>query len=206
MALHSQGPSPALLSDSRFTAPFSGLTPASLTIPASDATNSPPASQAETSAKPQAPPAPGPTLKPSVLFGMLSSPPANPSALAAPAVSSARPMFKPIFVAPPKSGKEGPVPCSHSQVTTEASSSSAHTPATSSLPSLSVLFLAAQGYLHLCPCQLLPPSVRQLLQALARIPLCSLARPVSVSPQQRLGGPPPAQPQTLPGSLSLALV
>ncbi|KAI5213313.1 hypothetical protein MUG91_G269n1, partial [Manis pentadactyla] len=29
---------------------------------------------------------------------------------------------------------------------------------------------------------------------------------VSASPQQRLGGPPPAQPQTLPRSLSLALV
>ncbi|KAI5180818.1 hypothetical protein MUG91_G366n1, partial [Manis pentadactyla] len=101
---------------------------------ASDATKSPPASQAETSAKPQAPPAPGPSLKPSVLFGMLNRPPANPSASAAHAVSSAHPMFKPIFVAPPKSGKEGPVPSSRSQVTTEASSSSAHTPTTSRLP------------------------------------------------------------------------
>ncbi|KAI5225184.1 hypothetical protein MUG91_G240n14 [Manis pentadactyla] len=51
-----------------------------------------------------------------------------------PAVSSARPMFKPIFVAPPKNRKEGPVPSSRSQVTTEASSSSAHTPTTSRLP------------------------------------------------------------------------
>ncbi|XP_057344000.1 LOW QUALITY PROTEIN: nuclear envelope pore membrane protein POM 121-like, partial [Manis pentadactyla] len=127
-------------SDSRYTAPFSGLTPASPAIPASDATNSPPASQAETSAKPQAPPAAAPTLKPSVLFGTLSRPPANPSASAAPAVSSARPTFKPIFVAPSKSGKEGPVPSSHSQVTTEASSSSAHTPTTSSLPTFSPVF------------------------------------------------------------------
>ncbi|KAI5234923.1 hypothetical protein MUG91_G221n1 [Manis pentadactyla] len=101
---------------------------------ASDATKSPPASQAETSAKPQAPPAPGPSLKPSVLFGTLNRPPANLSASAAHAVSSAHPMFKPIFVAPPKSGKEGPVPSSRSQVTMEASSSSAHTPTTSRLP------------------------------------------------------------------------
>nr|XP_036858486.1 nuclear envelope pore membrane protein POM 121C isoform X2 [Manis javanica] len=127
-------PLPGLSSDSRSTATFSGLTPASPTIPAIDATKSPPAPQAETSSKPQSPPAPGPTLQPSVLFGTLSSPPANPSASAAPAVSSAPAMFKPIFAAPPKSGNEGPVPSSPSHVTTVASSSSAPTPTTSSLP------------------------------------------------------------------------
>ncbi|KAK2509859.1 hypothetical protein MC885_007241 [Smutsia gigantea] len=127
------GPVPGSSSDSRSTTTFSGLTPASPAIPDTDTTKSPPAPQAETSANLQALPAPGPTLKPSVLFGTLSSPPANPSASAPPAVSSC-PMFKPIFVAPPKSGNEGPVPSSPSHVTTAASSSSAPTPTTSSLP------------------------------------------------------------------------
>ncbi|XP_057343993.1 LOW QUALITY PROTEIN: putative nuclear envelope pore membrane protein POM 121B [Manis pentadactyla] len=127
-------------SDSRSTETFSGLTPASPAIPACDATKSPLASQAETSAKPQAPPAPGPTLKPSVPFRTPSSPPANPSASAALAVSSAHPMFKPIFVAPPRSGNEGPVPFSRSHVATVASSSSVPTPTTSSLPTFSPVF------------------------------------------------------------------
>ncbi|XP_057343989.1 LOW QUALITY PROTEIN: nuclear envelope pore membrane protein POM 121C-like [Manis pentadactyla] len=127
-------------SDSRSTETFSGLTPASPAIPACDATKSPLASQAETSAKPQATPAPGPTLKPSAPLRTPSSPPANPSASAALAVSSAHPMFKPIFVAPPRSGNEGPVPFSRSHVATVASSSSVPTPTTSSLPTFSPVF------------------------------------------------------------------
>ncbi|ELK06866.1 nuclear envelope pore membrane protein POM 121C [Pteropus alecto] len=112
-------------SDSKSTVTFLGLTPASSTIPVSDTTKSPLAPQAETSAKSQALSAPSPTPKQSILLGMLSTPPANPSASAAPAVSSASPTFKPIFVDPPKSENESPLPSSPSKVTTTASSSSA---------------------------------------------------------------------------------
>nr|KAF6441915.1 hypothetical protein HJG63_015646 [Rousettus aegyptiacus] len=118
-------PLPGTSSDSKSTVTFLGLTPASSTIPVSDTTKSPLAPQAETSAKSQAPSAPSPTPKQSILLGILSTPPTNPSASAAPAVSSASPIFKPIFVDPPKSENEGPLPSSPSKVTTTASSSSA---------------------------------------------------------------------------------
>ncbi|EPY83952.1 huntingtin interacting protein 1 [Camelus ferus] len=95
------------------------------TGPVTDTAKSPPAPQAETSAKSPAPSAPSPTPKQSILFGMLNTPPADPPVSAAPAVSSASPMFKPIFAAPPKSENEGPLPSSPSKVTTTASSSSA---------------------------------------------------------------------------------
>ncbi|XP_006181004.2 nuclear envelope pore membrane protein POM 121C [Camelus ferus] len=119
------GPLPGTSSDSTSTATFSGLTPASSTGPVTDTAKSPPAPQAETSAKSPAPSAPSPTPKQSILFGMLNTPPADPPVSAAPAVSSASPMFKPIFAAPPKSENEGPLPSSPSKVTTTASSSSA---------------------------------------------------------------------------------
>ncbi|KAM9583690.1 nuclear envelope pore membrane protein POM 121 [Trichechus inunguis] len=108
-------------SDSKSTATFPELIPYS-TVPVADIIKSPPTLQAETSAKSQAPSAPSSTPKPSILFGMLSSPTSNPSA--ASDVSSESPMFKPIFGAPPKSESEGPLPANPS-VTTAASSSSA---------------------------------------------------------------------------------
>ncbi|XP_057604077.1 nuclear envelope pore membrane protein POM 121C [Hippopotamus amphibius kiboko] len=128
------GPLPGTSSDSRSTTTFLGLTPASSPGPVTDTTRSPPAPQAETSAKSQAPSAPSPSPQQSILFGMLSTPPANPPASAAPAVSSASPMFKPVFVAPPKSENEGPLPSSPSKVTAAASSSSALPTTTSSPP------------------------------------------------------------------------
>ncbi|KAM4814143.1 nuclear envelope pore membrane protein POM 121C [Urocitellus parryii] len=137
------GPLPGTSSDSKSTATFLGLVPASSTAPVVD-TKSPPALQIDTSAKAPGPPTPSPTSKQSGLFGMLSSmpsapSPAAPAALAAPAApatpaapaspatpaalatSSASPMFKPIFMTPPKSESEGP---SVTSVTAAAVSSS----------------------------------------------------------------------------------
>uniref|UniRef100_A0A667IM65 POM121 transmembrane nucleoporin C n=1 Tax=Lynx canadensis TaxID=61383 RepID=A0A667IM65_LYNCA len=122
------GPLPGTSSDSKSTAAFLGLTPAASPIPATDPTKSPPAPQAETSA-------PSPTPKQSLLLGMLSTPPADPPTSTAPAVSSASPMFKPIFLAPPKSENEGPLPSSPSKVTTATPSGSA-LPAPASSPKL----------------------------------------------------------------------
>ncbi|XP_049495159.1 nuclear envelope pore membrane protein POM 121C-like isoform X2 [Panthera uncia] len=122
------GPLPGTSSDSKSTAAFLGLTPAASPIPATDPTKSPPAPQAETSA-------PSPTPKQSLLLGMLSTPPADPPTSAAPAVSSASPMFKPIFLAPPKSENEGPLPSSPPKVTTVTPSGSA-LPAPASSPKL----------------------------------------------------------------------
>ncbi|XP_028382056.2 LOW QUALITY PROTEIN: nuclear envelope pore membrane protein POM 121C [Phyllostomus discolor] len=127
-------PFPGTTSDSKPTVTFLGLTPASSTIPVTDTTKSPLSPQTETSAPSQAPSAPSPTPKQSILFGMLSTPPANLSASTAPAVSSASPMFKPIFAVPPKSENEGPLPSSSSKVTTAASSSSALSTSTSTSP------------------------------------------------------------------------
>uniref|UniRef100_A0A8C9M7N9 Nuclear envelope pore membrane protein POM 121C n=1 Tax=Panthera tigris altaica TaxID=74533 RepID=A0A8C9M7N9_PANTA len=107
---------------------FLGLPPPPPPPPATDPTKSPPAPQAETSA-------PSPTPKQSLLLGMLSTPPADPPTSAAPAVSSASPMFKPIFLAPPKSENEGPLPSSPPKVTTVTPSGSA-LPAPASSPKL----------------------------------------------------------------------
>ncbi|XP_066130624.1 nuclear envelope pore membrane protein POM 121C [Saccopteryx bilineata] len=133
-------PLPSTSSDSKSTVTFLGLTPTSSMIPVTD-TKSLLSSQAETSATSQALPAPSPIPKQSILFGMLSTPPANPSASAAPAVTSASPVFKPIFETPPKSENEGPVPCSPSKATTAASSSSTlPTPASTSPPTFKPVF------------------------------------------------------------------
>ncbi|XP_072608991.1 nuclear envelope pore membrane protein POM 121C [Vulpes vulpes] len=126
------GALPDASSDSKSTATFSGLTPAASLMPATDTTKSPLAPQAETSAKPAAPPTPSPSPKQSLLLGMLSTPPADPPASTPPTVSSASPMFKPIFMAPPKSENEGPLPSSPSKVTTTTPSSSALLAPTSS--------------------------------------------------------------------------
>ncbi|XP_015446366.1 nuclear envelope pore membrane protein POM 121C-like [Pteropus alecto] len=127
-------PLPGTSSDTKSAVTFLGSTPASSGIPVTDTTKSLLVPQAETSAKSQALSAPLPTPKQGVLFGMLRTPPANPSAAAAPAVSSAPSMFKPIFMVPPKNNNEGPLLASPSKVTTSTSSSSA-LPSTNS-PSL----------------------------------------------------------------------
>ncbi|XP_008046654.1 nuclear envelope pore membrane protein POM 121 [Carlito syrichta] len=116
------GPLPATSPDSKPAATCLGLSPASSVIPVTD-TKSPPTLQAETSAKPQAPSTPSPTPKHNFLFGMPNTSASNPASLAAPAVSSASPMFKPIFKTPPKRENEDPMPSSPS-VTATASSSS----------------------------------------------------------------------------------
>ncbi|XP_030895592.1 nuclear envelope pore membrane protein POM 121 [Leptonychotes weddellii] len=135
------GPLPGTSSDSKNAAPFLGLTPAASPTPATDTTRSPPAPQAETSAKSPAPAARSPTPKESLLLGMLSTPPADPPASTAPAVSSASPMFKPIFVAPPKSENESPLPSSPSKVpTTTPSSSALPAPASSPQPTFKPVF------------------------------------------------------------------
>ncbi|XP_034844515.1 nuclear envelope pore membrane protein POM 121C-like isoform X1 [Mirounga leonina] len=135
------GPLPGTSSDSKNAATFLGLTPAASPTPATDTTRSPPAPQAETSAKSPAPAARSPTPKESLLLGMLSTPPADPPASAAPAVSSASPMFKPIFAAPPKSENESPLPSSPSKVPTTAPSSSAlPAPASSPQPTFKPVF------------------------------------------------------------------
>ncbi|XP_006859751.1 PREDICTED: nuclear envelope pore membrane protein POM 121C-like [Chrysochloris asiatica] len=87
-------------SDSKSTAAFPGPIP-ELTVPVTDTIKSPPALPAETTP-------PSSTPKPSILFGMLSTPTSTPSA--APDVSEASPMFKPIFGAPPKSENGSPLP------------------------------------------------------------------------------------------------
>ncbi|XP_047611275.1 LOW QUALITY PROTEIN: nuclear envelope pore membrane protein POM 121C-like [Phacochoerus africanus] len=130
------GPLAGTSSDSQSTAVFCGdtLTPASSIGPVTD-TKSPPAPQAETSAKSQALSAPPPTPKQNIPCGMLSTSPAKPPASAAPAVSSPSPVLDPIFWPPPKSKNEGPLPSSPSKVPATTSSSSA-LPATTRSPSL----------------------------------------------------------------------
>ncbi|XP_044771642.1 nuclear envelope pore membrane protein POM 121C isoform X2 [Neomonachus schauinslandi] len=135
------GPLPGTSSDSKNAATFLGLTSAASPTPATDTTRSPPAPQAETSAKSPAPAVRSPTPKQSLLLGMLSTPPADPPASTAPAVSSASPMFKPIFVAPPKSENESPLPSSPSKVpTTTPSSSALPAPASSPQPTFKPVF------------------------------------------------------------------
>uniref|UniRef100_A0A8C6D1H3 Nuclear envelope pore membrane protein POM 121C n=1 Tax=Moschus moschiferus TaxID=68415 RepID=A0A8C6D1H3_MOSMO len=135
------GALPATSSDSRSTTAVLGLTPASPAGPVTDAAKSPPAASAETSARSQALSTPPPSPKQSILFGMLSTPAANPPASVAPAMSSASPTFKPIFVALPKSESGDPLPSSPSTVTAVASSSSAlPTTSSSTAPTFKPIF------------------------------------------------------------------
>ncbi|XP_045848670.1 nuclear envelope pore membrane protein POM 121C [Meles meles] len=133
------GPLPGISSDSKSATTFLGLTPTASQIPATDTTVSSPAPQAETSTTSPAPAAPAPaapspTPKPSLLLGMLSAAPADPPVSTVPSVSSASPMFKPIFVVPPKSENEDPLLSSPSKVATTAPSGSALPAPASSSP------------------------------------------------------------------------
>uniref|UniRef100_A0A8D2DRK0 Nuclear envelope pore membrane protein POM 121C n=1 Tax=Sciurus vulgaris TaxID=55149 RepID=A0A8D2DRK0_SCIVU len=132
------GPLPGTSSDSKSTANFLGLVPASSPAPIAD-TKSPPALQADTPAKASGPPAPSPTPKQGLLFGGSSSVPSEPSP-AAPAVSSASPMFKPIFATPPKSESEGPLPSSPSIAATAPSSSTLPTTTSAATPTFKPIF------------------------------------------------------------------
>ncbi|XP_032728341.1 nuclear envelope pore membrane protein POM 121C-like [Lontra canadensis] len=135
------GPLPGTSSDAKSAVSFLGLTPAASQIPATDTTVSSPAPQAETSAASPAPAAPSPSPKPSLLLGMLSAAPADPPVSTAPSVSSASPMFKPIFVVPPKSENEDPLLSSRSKVATTAPSGSAlPAPASSPQPTFKPIF------------------------------------------------------------------
>ncbi|XP_022357690.1 LOW QUALITY PROTEIN: nuclear envelope pore membrane protein POM 121C-like [Enhydra lutris kenyoni] len=135
------GPLPGTTSEAKSAASFLGLTPAASQIPATNTTVSPLAPQAETAATSPAPAAPSPTPKPSLLLGMLSAAPADPPVSTAPSVSSASPMFKPIFVVPPKSENEDPLLSSPSKVATTAPSGSAlPAPASSPQPMFKPIF------------------------------------------------------------------
>ncbi|KAM4832682.1 nuclear envelope pore membrane protein POM 121C-like [Urocitellus parryii] len=106
------GPLPVTSSDSKPTATFLGLVPASSTAPVAD-TKTPPALQADTST---------PSPMQGVLFGGMSksetSDPSSPGALA---MSSASPTVKPIFAMAPKSESEGPLPSSLAKLPTMTS-------------------------------------------------------------------------------------
>uniref|UniRef100_A0A2K6CIJ5 POM121 transmembrane nucleoporin C n=1 Tax=Macaca nemestrina TaxID=9545 RepID=A0A2K6CIJ5_MACNE len=126
--------SPSL--DSKPPTTLLGLIPAPSTVPATD-TKSPPTLQGETAAKPQATSAPSPAPKQSFLFGTQSTSPSSPPT---PAASSASPMFKPIFMAPPKSEKEGPTPPGPSVTATAPSSSSLPTTTSTTAPTFQPVF------------------------------------------------------------------
>nr|XP_002743981.5 nuclear envelope pore membrane protein POM 121C isoform X1 [Callithrix jacchus] len=130
------GPLPGPSSDSKPPTALLGLMPASSTVPATD-TKSPPTLQADTAAKPQATSAPPPAPKQSFLFGTQSPSLSSP---AAPAESSASPMFKPIFTAPPKSEKAGPAPPGPSVPATAPSSSSLPTTTSTTAPTFQPVF------------------------------------------------------------------
>ncbi|XP_025236369.1 nuclear envelope pore membrane protein POM 121C isoform X2 [Theropithecus gelada] len=130
------GPLPSPSLDSKPPTTLLGLIPAPSTVPATD-TKSPPTLQGETAAKPQATSAPSPAPKQSFLFGTQSTSSSSP---AAPAASSASPMFKPIFMAPPKSEKEGPTPPGPSVTATAPSSSSLPTTTSTTAPTFQPVF------------------------------------------------------------------
>ncbi|KAL1768361.1 nuclear envelope pore membrane protein POM 121 [Sigmodon hispidus] len=123
-------------SDSKPTAAFLGLAPASSAAPLTD-TKSPGIPQAEQSVSTPASTAPSPTSKPSMLFGMLS-PPA--SSLGAPGPACTSPMFKPIFMATPKSESDSSLPSSSSVTTTTSSSTALSTAASTTTPTFKPIF------------------------------------------------------------------
>uniref|UniRef100_A0A8C5L1F5 Nuclear pore membrane protein 121 n=1 Tax=Jaculus jaculus TaxID=51337 RepID=A0A8C5L1F5_JACJA len=138
----SPGPLPGTSSShSKPTATFLGLSPASSLATLPD-TKSPAAPQAEPTANVSAPPAPCPTPKPSMLFGMLTSPSPSLSSPAISAPSVASPMFKPIFDAVPKTESGSPLPTSSSvtAAATAASSSSLSTTASTSALAFNPVF------------------------------------------------------------------
>ncbi|CAO2624728.1 Nuclear envelope pore membrane protein POM 121 [Lemmus lemmus] len=140
-------------SDSKLTATFLGLTPTSSETPVTE-TKSPGVPQAEQSVSNPASTGPSPTPKPSMLLGMLS-PPATSSSLATPGPASASPMFKPIFMATPKSEDDTPLPSSSSTTTTICPTPPSPPQPVLQLP-LSSLFFTVWSHLQPCPCQ--PPS------------------------------------------------
>nr|XP_006971351.1 nuclear envelope pore membrane protein POM 121C isoform X1 [Peromyscus maniculatus bairdii] len=127
-------PSASASSDSKPAAAFLGLAPSASATPLPEDTKSPGGPQAEQPGSTPASSAPSPTPKPSMLFGMLS-PPAT-SSLATPGPACASPMFKPIFLATPKSESESPLPSSSASAATTTSSSTtlATTASTASTP------------------------------------------------------------------------
>ncbi|KFO35488.1 Nuclear envelope pore membrane protein POM 121C, partial [Fukomys damarensis] len=135
------GSLPGTSSDTKPTATLLGLAPAASMAPVTD-TKPPPAAQAKTPAKVPAPPSPTPAPLPkqSAPFEMLSPPPSSSAApAAAPSLSSASPMFKPIFEPPPKVEREGPLP---SSTPLAATASSTTLPATTStaIPAFKPIF------------------------------------------------------------------
>uniref|UniRef100_A0A8C6WAB7 Nuclear pore membrane protein 121 n=1 Tax=Nannospalax galili TaxID=1026970 RepID=A0A8C6WAB7_NANGA len=134
----STGPLPATSSDTKPTAASLGLAQTSSPTPLTD-TKSPAAPQAEPSVSTPASKAPSPTPKPSMLFGMLS-PPASISSPTTPSTTTASPMFKPIFLATPKSESVSPLPASSSATTAASSSTTLPTTASSTAPTFKPIF------------------------------------------------------------------
>nr|XP_021505005.1 nuclear envelope pore membrane protein POM 121C isoform X2 [Meriones unguiculatus] len=124
-------------SDSKPTAAFLGLAPASSATPLAD-TKSPGVPQAEQPVSTPASSALSSPAKPSMLFGMLS-PPASSSSLATPGPACASPMFKPIFPATPKSESDSPLPAS-SSATTISSNTTLPTTASTTAPTFKPIF------------------------------------------------------------------
>ncbi|KAL6056264.1 hypothetical protein STEG23_020633, partial [Scotinomys teguina] len=137
------GPLASTSSDAKPTAAFLGLGPASSATPLTD-TKSPGVPQTEQSVSTPASSAPSPTPKPSMLFGMLS-PPAT-SSLGMPGPACASPMFKPIFMATPKSESDSPLPSSSSATTTASSSTTLATTASATAPTFKPIFDTLEAF------------------------------------------------------------
>ncbi|XP_027271979.1 nuclear envelope pore membrane protein POM 121C isoform X3 [Cricetulus griseus] len=131
------GPLASTSSDSKPTATFLGLAPASSATPLTD-TKSPGVPQAEQAVSTPASTAPSPTPKPSMLFGMLNPPATSSLATTGPACS---PMFKPIFMTTPKSETDSPLPSSSPATTTTTSpSTTLPTTASTTAPTFKPIF------------------------------------------------------------------
>ncbi|CAO2636720.1 Nuclear envelope pore membrane protein POM 121 [Lemmus lemmus] len=131
-------------SDSKPTATFLGLTPTSSATPLTD-TKCPGVPQAELSVSNPASTGPSPTPKPSMLFGMLS-PPATSFSLAMPGPASVSPMFKPMFMATPKSEDDTPLPSSSSTTTTTSSNTTLSTTASTTTPTFKTIFDSVEPF------------------------------------------------------------
>ncbi|KAM6157096.1 nuclear envelope pore membrane protein POM 121C-like [Erethizon dorsatum] len=140
LASSQSGPLPAASSDTKPTATLLALAPAVSTTPVTD-TKPPPAPQAETPAKAPTSPVPAPAPTQSAPFEMLSPPPSSPATPAtASSLSSASPMFKPIFEPPPKVENKGPLPSSTSLTATTTSSATLPTTTSTATPTFKPIF------------------------------------------------------------------
>ncbi|XP_036027632.1 nuclear envelope pore membrane protein POM 121C isoform X1 [Onychomys torridus] len=137
------GPLASTSSDSKPTAAFLGLAPSASAAPLTD-TKSPGVPQPEQPVSTPASSAPSSSPKPSMLFGMLSPP--TTSSIATPGPACASPMFKPIFMATPKSESESPLPSSSSATTTTSSSTTLASTASTTAPTFKPIFDSVEPF------------------------------------------------------------